>query len=71
MKIIKKGKYTDKTYKCKNCGCEIEIDYNDIIHEELYEMLKGEKIEMYFLCPECNKKIIIEKWFKNDINNNN
>ena len=67
MKIIKKGKYTDKVYKCENCGCEMEIDYNDIICSEFYNILSNPKkreIKIYFLCPECKEKIIIEEYEK-------
>ena len=40
MKIIKRGKYADKVYKCENCGCEFEINYLDI-NIERFDMVGG------------------------------
>ena len=73
MKIIKRGKYADKVYKCENCGCEFEINYLDI-NIERFDMVGGYyNIVGEIYCPECNNKIKIidERRLYNDTNNNN
>lgn len=59
MEIIKKGKYTDKEYKCKNkdCGCTFKIDYMDICSDTYTTIGCREIIILYIECPECRQKI--------------
>lgn len=73
MKIIKKGKYTDKVYKCKVCGCEFEIDENDIKKDILRNQINGKVFYKRIIinCPECLNSILDERVDIDDTSNNN
>ncbi len=73
MKIIKKGKYTDKVYKCNFCECEFEIDDNDIQMEIFRNSISGKIMykKIIIKCPECGNDIINERVDTDDNSNNN
>lgn len=70
MIITKKGKYTDKVYKCKVCDCEFEINENDIVIQA-ERNAQGEifRKKITIICPECRN--VVYKEVKNGNSNNN
>lgn len=73
MKIINKGKYTNKIYKCLNpkCECEFEINGDDIYSEIVRDFDRVQIIEhLWIICPECKQERILYRRNENAENNN-
>jgi len=54
MKIIKHGKYFKDNfiYKCGSCGCEFELENDDL---DLRYSMATLSYSYYFKCPECGR----------------
>lgn len=64
MEIVEKG---NKTIECPRCGCVMKFNYKDIKSDivktpSYFRCSSSWKIE-YVRCPQCHKKIEVERTY--------
>ncbi|MDR3021134.1 MAG: hypothetical protein LBU60_00415 [Clostridiales bacterium] len=65
MEIVKRGDYARITY-CDNCGSQLKYTRDDIYSDVINDHYDNVNIRYnirFVLCPECRKRIILDKDF--------